>query len=115
VPRTQGVRECRAEVAKAIDPETRAYAGRLGNASLRPSCVDSLSGAAFAVEARMNNQRPPLDTDPSDMTDFEKNTTLGELEQIVDRPDERDEVANRERQERGNRGPQEQPGFGQGA
>jgi hypothetical protein len=47
----------------------------------------------------MNNQRPPLDTDPSDMTDFEKNATLGEFEQIVEEP-ETDELVNRERQER---------------
>jgi hypothetical protein len=63
----------------------------------------------------MNTQRPPLDTDPSDMTDFEKNATLGELEQVVGEPDETDEAVNRERQERGNRGPGQQPGFGQGA
>ena len=34
----------------------------------------------------MNNQEPPRDDDPSDMTDFEKNTTFEELEQVeVDR------------------------------
>lgn len=68
------------------------------------------------------------DFDPSDMTDFEKNTTQGELEQVgetepsaapaVPNPSERNQAlkdAERKRQERGNRGPGEQPGFGQGA
>lgn len=63
----------------------------------------------------MNTQRPPLDTDPSEMTDFEKNATLGELDQIVAESEQTDEAVNRERQERGNRGPEQQPGFGQGA
>ena len=63
----------------------------------------------------MSTQQPPLDTDPSEMTDFEKNATLGELEQIVDESDRTDEAVNRERQERGDRGPEQQPGFGQGA
>ena len=30
----------------------------------------------------MSNQNPPRDDDPSEMTDFEKNATLGELEQV---------------------------------
>ena len=29
----------------------------------------------------MDNQTPPRDDDPSDMTDFEKNTTFEELQQ----------------------------------
>ena len=60
----------------------------------------------------MDNQTPPRDDDPSEMTDFEKNTTFEELEQL-----EQDQVPdpNRIRQERGNEGPDKQPGFGQGA
>ncbi len=58
----------------------------------------------------MDNQEPPRDSDPSEMTDFEKNATLEELELIVPEPD-----PNRTRQERGNKGPDEEPGFGQGA
>ena len=57
------------------------------------------------------------DDDPSEMTDFEKNTTQGELEQLSEAepvPEEAESSA-RERQERGNRGPDTQPGFGQGA
>jgi len=30
----------------------------------------------------MTDQNPPRDDDPSGMTDFEKNATLGELEQL---------------------------------
>lgn len=30
----------------------------------------------------MNNQTPPRDDDPSEMTDFEKNTTFEELERL---------------------------------
>jgi hypothetical protein len=45
------------------------------------------------------------------MTDFEKNTTLDELEKLVPEPD----AAERTRQEKGNRGPDQEPGFGQGA
>jgi hypothetical protein len=61
----------------------------------------------------MDKQTPPRDDDPSEMTDFEKNTTSEELQQF-----EQDSVApdaNRIRQERGNEGPDKQPGFGQGA
>jgi hypothetical protein len=50
------------------------------------------------------------DSNPSEMTDFEKNTTLDELERVAPEPD-----SNRTRQQKGNRGPQETPGFGQGA
>ena len=60
----------------------------------------------------------PRDDDPSGMTDFEKNATLGELERM-DQPASSDEsmaeLPERQRQERGNRGPDEEPGFGQGA
>ena len=52
----------------------------------------------------------PRDSDPSEMTDFEKNATLEELELVVPDPD-----PNRVRQEKGNKGPDEEPGFGQGA
>ena len=61
----------------------------------------------------MDNQTPPRDDDPSEMTDFEKNTTFEELQQLeqdLQAPD-----SNRIRQERGNEGPEKQPGFGQGA
>ena len=58
----------------------------------------------------MENQNPPHDSDPSDMTDFEKNATQEELKRMVPEPQR-----NRERQERGNKGPDEEPGFGQGA
>ncbi len=61
----------------------------------------------------MDNQTPPRDDDPSDMTDFEKNTTSEELEKPE--PDRKPPDPNRIRQERGNQGPDEQPGFGQGA
>ena len=58
----------------------------------------------------MQSQDPPRDSDPSDMTDFEKNATTEELEQLLPRePD-----PSRRRHERGNRGPGEEPGFGQG-
>ncbi len=30
----------------------------------------------------MSSQNPPRDDDPAEMTDFEKNATLGELEQL---------------------------------
>jgi hypothetical protein len=59
----------------------------------------------------MDNQHPPRDSDPSEMTDFEKNTTLDELEKLVPEPD----AVERTRQEKGNRGPDQEPGFGQGA
>jgi hypothetical protein len=62
------------------------------------------------VQADMENQKPPRDSDPSEMTDFEKNATREELERVAPDPD-----PNRERQEQGNRGPNEEPGFGQGA
>jgi len=61
----------------------------------------------------MDNQTPPRDDDPSDMTDFEKNTTSEELQQLEQNPKAPD--ANRIRQERENEGPDKQPGFGQGA
>ena len=61
----------------------------------------------------MDNQMPPRDDDPSDMTDFEKNTTSEEREQFEQ--DHRTPDPNRVRQERGNEGPDKQPGFGQGA
>lgn len=58
----------------------------------------------------MDNQHPPRDSDPSEMTDFEKNATQEELKRVVPEPQQ-----NRDRQERGNKGPDEEPGFGQGA
>ena len=58
----------------------------------------------------MNEEQPPRDSDPSDMTDFEKNATSEEMEVIVPDVD-----PNRARQEKGNTGPDEEPGFGQGA
>ena len=58
----------------------------------------------------MDDQEPPRDSDPSEMTDIEKNATLEELELIVPEPD-----PDRTRQEKGNKGPDEEPGFGQGA
>ena len=61
----------------------------------------------------MDSQTPPRDDDPSDMTDFEKNTTSEEREQFEQEPQTPD--PNRVRQERGNEGPDKQPGFGQGA
>jgi hypothetical protein len=57
----------------------------------------------------MDNQTPPTDDNPSDMTDFEKNTASEEREE-TQTPD-----PNQIRQERGNEGPDKQPGFGQGA
>ena len=57
----------------------------------------------------MDNQTPPRDDDPSDMTDFEKNTTFEELQQLEQDPEAPDQ--NRIRPERGNQGPDKQPGF----
>ena len=57
----------------------------------------------------MDNQTPPRDDDPSDMTDFEKNTTSEELQQLEQDPQTAD--PNRIRQERGNPGPDKQEGF----
>ena len=54
----------------------------------------------------MDNQTPPRDDDPSDMTDFEKNTTSEELQQLEQDPKAPD--ANRIRQERENEGPDNQ-------
>ena len=62
----------------------------------------------------MNTKDRPQDSDPSDMTDFEKNATLGELERLVPGP-EPDSDPERTRQHEGNTGPDEEPGFGQGA
>ena len=50
----------------------------------------------------MDNQTPPRDDDPSEMTDFEKNTTFEELEQLEQEPKTPD--PDRIRQERGNEG-----------
>jgi len=58
----------------------------------------------------MDNQEPPRDSDPSEMTDFEKNTTQEELKRVIP-----ESHLNRDRQKRGNQGPDEEPGFGQGA
>jgi hypothetical protein len=73
------------------------------------------SGTSFASWSFMETPRPPRDSDPSEMTDFEKNATLEELEQIAPEPDSNRDRQERGRQERGNRGPDEEPGFGQGA
>jgi len=48
----------------------------------------------------MDNQTPPRDDDPSDMTDFEKNTTFEELQQLEQDPEQPE--PDRIRQERGN-------------
>lgn len=61
----------------------------------------------------MDSQTPPRDDDPSEMTDFEKNTTFEELEQLDQEREAPDQ--NRIRQKRENRGPDAQPGFGEGA
>jgi len=58
----------------------------------------------------METPNPPRDSDPSEMTDFEKNTTQEELKRVAPEPD-----LERAREQKGNRGPAEQPGFGQGA
>lgn len=58
------------------------------------------------------DKQMPRDDDPSDMTDFEKNTTFEEREQLEQ--DREDSDANRSRQEREKQGQTEQPGFGQG-
>lgn len=65
----------------------------------------------------MNEQIPAQDDDPSDMTDFEKNATQEELKEIDLEPavEHGGSAAERARQERGNLGPERQPGFGQGA
>lgn len=71
-----------------------------------------MAAPALLNSLRMDNQTPPRDDDPSEMTDFEKNTTFEELQQLeqdLQAPD-----ANRIRQERGNEEPDKQPGFGQG-
>ena len=59
----------------------------------------------------MDSQTPPRDDDPSDMTDFEKNTATEELEQLQQEPAGPD--TNRIRPERGNEGANKQPGFSQ--
>lgn len=58
----------------------------------------------------MDEKKQPQDADPSEMTDFEENATTHELRDVVPSAD-----PNRAREERGNRGPDEEPGFGQGA
>ena len=58
----------------------------------------------------MDNQTPPRDDDPSDMTDFEKNTTFEELQQLEQDPQVPD--PNRIRQERGNQETDKQPECG---
>ena len=72
--------------------------------------LQPVGGTCFAWSQGMDHEKPPRDSDPSEMTDFEKNATLEELERIVPKPD-----PNRARQEKGNTGPEEEPGFGQGA
>jgi hypothetical protein len=65
----------------------------------------------MANENPLHDSKPSdRDSDPSEMTDFEKNTTLDELERVIPESD-----TNRTRQEKGNRGPRDIPSFGQGA
>ena len=71
---------------------------------------DQLRWHPVCLYESMDTQNPPKDADPSEMTDFEKNATQEELERVMSEPD-----PNRKRQEKGNQGPREQPGFGQGA
>jgi len=59
----------------------------------------------------MDNQTPPRDDDPSEMTDFEKNTTSEELQQLEQDQDPEEPDADRLRQEQGNQGPDKQPGL----
>jgi hypothetical protein len=79
----------------------------------------NLDKASAQLEARaprlrqvraMDEKKPPQDSDPSDMTDFEENATSQELRDALP-PEE----STRAREERGNRGPDDEPGFGQGA
>ena len=56
----------------------------------------------------MDNQTLPRDDDPSDTTDFEKNTTFEEFQQLEQEPEAPD--ANRIRRDK--EGPDKQPGFG---
>lgn len=49
----------------------------------------------------MDNQTPPRDDDPSEMTDFEKNTTFEELERLEQEPKSPPDP-NRINRERGN-------------
>ena len=59
----------------------------------------------------MTMHSTPQDDDPSGMTDFEKNTTCGALEDLDESPPvDLDAVHNNERVDR--RGPGEDPGFG---
>ena len=55
----------------------------------------------------MDNQTPPRDDDPSDMTDFEKNATSEELERLEQDADV--PAANRITPERGGEEPDTQP------
>jgi hypothetical protein len=73
--------------------------------------VQTVLAPTLPPECVMQNEKQPQDSDPSEMTDFEKNTTQEELKQMI--PDEPD--LERDRQEKGNRGPNDEPGFGQGA
>jgi hypothetical protein len=56
---------------------------------------------------RSMEKDPSRDSDPSEMTDFEKNATFEELERVAPDPD-----PNRVRQEKGNKGPEEVTRFG---
>ena len=53
----------------------------------------------------MDSDKPARDDDPSDMTDFEKNTTQEELQQMKDDPNNTNADVARERQERGKHRP----------
>jgi hypothetical protein len=57
----------------------------------------------------MHPEKPAEDADPSGMTDFEKNATQEELERVVPEPESNGNTKE------GNRGPDEEPAFGQGA
>ena len=77
-------------------------------------------GIALAQAGGMSTDPRPRDDDPSDMTDFEKNATNAEhLDEVLGSGEVGREgpppTQPRERQERGNTGPEKQPGFGQGA
>jgi hypothetical protein len=57
----------------------------------------------------MHPNKPGKDADPSGMTDFEKNATQEELERVVPEPESKGNTKE------GNREPDEEPAFGQGA
>jgi hypothetical protein len=56
----------------------------------------------------MDSQTPPRDDDPSEMTDFEKNTTFEELERLQQEPSSSE--SNRISEERKKEGPDKERG-----